>query len=115
MRKTTVEKLRADSKLLLSSIEQLELKIQALDDEANTDNIILARLMTKDSYKLALQYFLKTKIVTADVLAEIGINRKSRQYDKAYFPLYQALHKFYVVHLIAQAQRLFNVEQVAQS
>lgn len=70
--------------------------IQALrNNETNINNIILARLMAKDNYKLALQYFLKTKIVTADILAEIGINRKSRQYDKAYFPLYQALHKFY--------------------
>ena len=71
--------------------------IRALrNNETNIDNIILARLMAKDNYKLALQYFLKTKIITADILAEIGINRKSRQYDKAYFPLYQALHKFYV-------------------
>ena len=70
--------------------------IRALrNNETNINNIILSRLMAKDNYKLALQYFLKTKIVTADILAEIGINRKSRQYDKAYFQLYQALHKFY--------------------
>lgn len=71
--------------------------IRALrNNELNIDDIIFARLMAKDNYKFALQYFLKTKIVTADIIAEIGINRKSRQYDKAYFPLYQALHKFYV-------------------
>lgn len=71
--------------------------IRALrNNELNIEDIIFERLMAKDNYKLALQYFLKTKIITADTLAEIGINRKSRQYDKAYFPLYQALHKFYV-------------------
>lgn len=71
--------------------------IRALrNNETNIDNIILARLMAKENYKLALQYFLKTEVVTADVIAQIGINRKSRQYDKAYFPLYQILYKFYV-------------------
>lgn len=71
--------------------------IRALrSNELNIDEIIFAWLMTRENYKLALKYFLKAKVVTADILAQIGINRKSRQYDKAYFPLYQALHKFYV-------------------
>lgn len=71
--------------------------IRALrSNNLNIDEIIFARLMTRDNYKTALKYFLKSKVVTADILAQIGINRKSRQYDKAYFPLYQALHKFYV-------------------
>ena len=59
-------------------------------------DIILSRIMERDNYRLALKYFLKAKIITEDIIAEIGINRKSRNYDKAYFPLYVALHKFYV-------------------
>ena len=83
--------------------------IQALrNNKLNIDDIILARLMAKDNYKLALQYFLKTKIVTADIIAEIGINRKSRQYDKAYFPLYQALHEFYIENKQATANNIVN-------
>lgn len=47
MRKTQVEKLRAESKLLLPSIEQLELKMQALDDESHADKELrhVARLL----------------------------------------------------------------------
>ena len=37
LRQTQVEKLRTDSKLLLPYIEQLELKMQALDDESKAD------------------------------------------------------------------------------
>ncbi|MCR5834353.1 MAG: AlwI family type II restriction endonuclease [Selenomonadaceae bacterium] len=72
-------------------------KIKALRNNLTTiDEIILARLMARDNYKAALKYFLRAETVTADVIANVGINRKSRQYDKAYFPLYDALHKFYL-------------------
>lgn len=83
--------------------------IRALrNNELNIDDIIFARLMAKDNYKLALRHFIETKIVTADILAEIGINRKSRQYDKAYFPLYKALHEFYVENKQAAATNIVN-------
>lgn len=78
-----------------STLDAVE-KIKALRNNAtNIDEIILVRLMSRDNYKTALKYFLRIKAVTADVIATVGINRKSRQYDKAYFPLYDALHKFY--------------------
>ena len=78
-----------------STLDAVE-KIKALRNNAtNIDEIILSRLMARDNYKTALKYFLRIKAVTADVIAAVGINRKSRQYDKAYFPLYDALHKFY--------------------
>ena len=77
--------------------------LQAIEDikfirekRISIDEIIFTRLMNRDNYKTALDYFLKVEIVTEDIVAEIGINRKSRTYDKAYFPLYNALHKFYV-------------------
>ena len=73
--------------------------INALRRNSTTiDEIILARLMARDNYKTALKHLLQSPIVTADVIAAVGINRKSRQYDKAYFPLYDALHKFYLEH-----------------
>ena len=47
LRHTQVEKLRTDSKRLLPSIEQLELQMQALDDEYNADKELrhVARLL----------------------------------------------------------------------
>ena len=47
MRHTQVEKLRTTSNNLIPTLEQLELKMQALDDESNTDKELrhLARLL----------------------------------------------------------------------
>ena len=52
--------------------------------------------MNRDNYKIALKYFLDAEKVTEEIISEVGINRKSRNYDRAYFPLYNALRKFYV-------------------
>ncbi|MBR0261940.1 MAG: AlwI family type II restriction endonuclease [Selenomonadaceae bacterium] len=104
-----------------STLDAVE-NIKALrNNETFIDEIILARLMARDNYKTALQYFLKVPIVTADVIATVGINRKSRQYDKAYFPLYDALHKFYLEHkraavneIVPALKRLTNTGKLWQ-
>lgn len=67
------------------------LQIRAGDPEASIDRIILNRLMDMDNYQLALRVFLDNS-VTEDLICEVGINRKSRQYDKPYFALYQKLY-----------------------
>lgn len=60
------------------------------------DDIILKSLMRKENYKTALEYFLNSPIINEDIITEIGINRKSHNYDKVYFPLYVALYDFFV-------------------
>ena len=65
-------------------------------NELEFDDIIFARLMGRSNYRQTLNYFLKAEVINENIILEIGINRKSRNYDKAYFPLYVALHKFYV-------------------
>ena len=83
--------------------------IQSLrEKQLNVDDIIWARLMNRDNYKIALHYFLKADTITADIIAEMGINRKSRNYDKAYFPLYKALHNFYLDKDTNSAFEIFN-------
>ena len=62
---------------------------------ATIDEIIVARLMQKDNYQAALELLLDNN-VTEELICEIGINRKSRQYDKDYYPLYQELYAAYV-------------------
>ena len=54
------------------------------------DQIIIERLMSMPNYKTMLQYFLEQD-TTEKVICEIGLNRKSRQYDKPYYQLYLAL------------------------
>lgn len=61
------------------------------------DEIIVNRLMGMLNYKTALDYFIDNE-VTEQLICEIGLNRKSRQYDKSYFKLYQALHRVFVLN-----------------
>jgi len=61
------------------------------------DKIIVNRLMEMPNYKTALDYFIDNE-VTEELICEIGLNRKSRQYDKPYFKLYQALHQVFVLN-----------------
>ena len=81
-----------DRKTTLRAVENIK---SLREGRISINDIIFTQIMNRDNYKLALKYFLKAEIVTEDTIAEIGINRKSRKYDKVYFPLYVALHKFY--------------------
>lgn len=90
---TYILPLYIDRKTTLQAVENVKL---LREHKISIDDIIFARLMDRENYKLALKYFLATETVTEEIISEIGINRKSRSYDKAYFPLYLALHKFYV-------------------
>lgn len=59
------------------------------------DEIIINRLMNMPNYIAALEYLLEND-VTEDLICEIGLNRKSRKYDKTYFKLYNALFDVFV-------------------
>lgn len=59
------------------------------------DNIIINRLTNMNNYNTALDYFIEND-VTESLICEIGLNRKSRQYDKPYFKLYEALYRVFV-------------------
>ncbi len=59
------------------------------------DEIIVKRLGRMSNYEAALEYFLQHE-VTENIVCEIGLNRKSRQYDKPYFKLYEALRNVFV-------------------
>lgn len=67
-------------------------------NELHLDEIIFNRLMELDNYRVALKFFLKVPEVTLDAITTIGMNRKSRTYDRVYFPLFVALHRFYIEH-----------------
>jgi|LSQX01.3.fsa_nt_gb hypothetical protein len=63
--------------------------------QTTIDEIIINRLMNMTNYKMALEYLLGNE-VTEELICEIGLNRKSRQYDKPYFHLYNALFDVFV-------------------
>jgi len=66
--------------------------------KASIDDIITSTLLNMDNYKAALNYLLKAKSVTTNIITDIGMNRKSgsrglRCYDMPLYNLYQTLHK----------------------
>lgn len=71
------------------------------------DEIIIARLMQKDNYQSALELLLCNN-VTEELICEIGINRKSRRYDKDYYPLYQQLYAAYINNDSTAFARVFS-------
>ncbi|MEG0899971.1 MAG: AlwI family type II restriction endonuclease [Anaerovoracaceae bacterium] len=55
-----------------------------------TDNILIDVMMSMLNYQAAYEYLLSND-VTEELLCDIGMNRKSRNYDKCYFPFYKTL------------------------
>ena len=85
---------------LCTSKDNTDEIITCIDDikngQKNVDDVIVSRLLSMDNYKEALSLLLSGENVDEDLICEIGLNRKSRSYDKPYYPLYQALHKVYM-------------------
>lgn len=82
-----------DRQTTLQAVENIK---SLRENNLAINDVIFARLMNRDNYRQALNYFLKAEVINEDIISEIGINRKSRNYDRAYFPLYLALQKFFV-------------------
>lgn len=59
------------------------------------NDILFNHLMTFDNYKKAKNLFL-TNPISEDLVCAIGLNRKSKQYDKPYFSLYKVLYALFI-------------------
>ena len=59
------------------------------------DEAILEVLMHMENYNLALKLLLNNN-VSEELICVIGMNRKSRKYDKAYYWLYKTLYRYYI-------------------
>lgn len=71
------------------------------------DEAIINILMDMPNYQEALDMLLKSD-VTEKVITEVGMNRKSRSYDKPYYKLYKALQDVIVTHSDEAAINLFD-------
>ena len=88
--------------------EQIISGIQAnRNNSASIDDIIISRLLEMDNYKAALNKFLNN-LVTEELICEIGLNRKSRNYDRTYFRLYNELYSVFVDHNNARIPLVFS-------
>lgn len=80
----------------------------------SVDDIIINRLLEMDNYKAALDKFL-TNTVTENLICEIGLNRKSRNYDKPYLNLYNELYSVFIkndsskIPLVYSATKKINI------
>ena len=61
---------------------------------ATIDDVIVSIIYGMENYQEAKEMFVSTRIVNEALIQEIGMNRKSRSYDKPYFRLYNALDLF---------------------
>jgi len=76
----------ANTKTIISGIKDLRCNNGSIDD------IIVSRLMVMDNYKMARDYFISAERITESVITAVGMNRKSRAYDKPYYPFYKTLY-----------------------
>ena len=65
------------------------------EGQINLEEIIYKRLMQMDNYKLAGEEFI-TSDVDENLICLIGMNRKSRSYDKPYYKLYQSIKSIFL-------------------
>lgn len=63
--------------------------------DVNVGEIVIEIFMQQQNYKDALDYFVAETSVSEETFCKVGLNRKSKDYDRAYFPLYNALKKVY--------------------
>lgn len=69
---------------------------QIRNGTSTIDGIIISKLMSMSNYEIALRQFLSSNVVDEQLICTIGLNRKSRVYDKGYLNLYKQLYMVYV-------------------
>ena len=91
-----------------SKTEEIFTSIESIRSGNGTiDETIIKVLMDMPNYQEALDILLNNAI-SEQLITEIGMNRKSRNYDKPYFKLYKALEAVIATHSDDGAVELFN-------
>lgn len=81
--------------------------VRARREGGGIDRILLSVLMEKENYQEALKLFLEEP-VTEELVCAVGMNRKSKAYDKPYYAIYQALRQAVLEGEPAAPIRLFQ-------
>jgi hypothetical protein len=75
--------------------------------EKSKEQIIVQVMMTKENYKKAYQVLMENE-ANEYIITQIGLNRKSRNYDKPYYPLYLLLKEIYLNKDYSKAHLLYR-------
>ena len=65
------------------------------ENKISKEELIYNSLIKMENYKLSQELFLKSN-VDEDLICLIGMNRKSRNYDKSYFKLYENIKRIFI-------------------
>ena len=76
------------------------------------NDVIIETLLMKDNYKQALKAFNSNKI-DEELICTVGINRKSRNYDKPYYQIYKTLKQIVLKKEEAASQLWRNVTKLS--
>lgn len=86
------------------------------NNKKDIDSIIVETFMSMENYQDACNYFLKEKIVTKDLIVQIGMNRKSDKYDKQYYDTYNLLKEIFINKRYTKLQDFyFNIKSLRLS
>lgn len=75
--------------------------------EKSKEQIIVQVMMTKENYQKAYQVLMENE-ANEYIITQIGLNRKSRNYDKPYYPLYLLLKEIYLNKDYSKAHLLYK-------
>lgn len=88
--------------------------LRCREGKQGIDDILLSVLMEKENYQAAARLLL-AEPVTEDLICTVGINRKSKVYDKPYYAIYRELERIVFardgsapVRLLAATAKLTN-------
>jgi len=88
------------TKNIISRIKELR------NNKITIVDIIYEELMQMDNYKLAYEHFINQK-VSEDLICTVGINRKSRSYDKPYYNLYRRIKNVFLAKKYDEIYELY--------
>lgn len=74
------------------------------------DDVIEEVFMTMDNYKEAFKNLMENDI-TEELIKETGLNRKSPEYDKSYFPFFEALRRVFLEKKYDSVSELYSLSR----
>ena len=76
----------------------------------SVNDLIAEALMARPNYQSAYKVWMKGE-VTETLVMKVGVNRKSRKYDKPYYPLFLMLKEVFLEGKIENAHLLYKLTQ----
>ena len=103
---------------LCTSAEITELMIEEIQavrrGEKRMEQIIIHVMMTKKNYKLAYRVLMDS-VPDEYIITQVGLNRKSRNYDKPYYPLFLLLREVFLEKNYGKVPLLFKQTKVLRN